>query len=149
MKLEGEFVVPLSRQEVWTMLNDPEVLQRAIPGCKELTETDDGYSAKVGVAIGPVKATFSGDVTFTDVTEFHGYTLMGQGSGGVAGFAKGSAKMLLEEREEGTAILYDVDASVAGKLAQLGNRLIASTSKKLAAQFFDELNVIAQERAAA
>ncbi|WP_233282739.1 CoxG family protein [Agrobacterium tumefaciens] len=130
------------------MLNDPEVLRRAIPGCKALEPTNDGYAAKVAVAIGPVKATFSGDVKKANVDEPNRLTLEGTGASGIAGFAKGSAEMILEDRADGTVIIYHAAANIGGKLAQLGSRLIASTSRKLAAQFFDEIQVIALERAA-
>lgn len=149
MKLDGSFVVPLWRGAVWEMLNSPEVLQRAIPGCKSLESTEDGYVATVAVALGPVKATFAGTVTLIDVNPGVGLTLVGQGTGGVAGFAKGTARMRLEDHPDGTAVVYDTDVVIGGKLIQLGSRLIEATSKKLTIRFFDEISRIAVERSSA
>lgn len=146
MKLEGQFLVQLPRDQVWAMLNDVEVLKRALPGCLELERTDTGYNAKIGLAIGPVKAAFSGQVEITDIEENVGYTLVGQGSGGVAGFAKGTTHVRLTDAEGGTQLDYTTEVAIGGKLAQLGSRLIVSTSKKLTVKFFNEFAKIAEER---
>ncbi|MEP3048148.1 MAG: carbon monoxide dehydrogenase subunit G [Roseibium sp.] len=126
-------------ETVWTALNDPDVLQACIPGCEELIKhSDTELEAKVKLKVGPVKATFGGKVTLNDLDPPNGYTIKGEGSGGVAGFARGGAKVHLEADGPDTTILsYDVDAKVGGKLAQLGSRLIDSTAKRLAGEFFN------------
>jgi len=141
MDMTGEKRVPASRDTVWAALNDPEILKVAIPGCESIEKkSDTQFSAKVALAIGPVKAKFSGEVTLADLDPPNGYTLSGTGSGGVAGFGKGEAKVSLSDDGEGTIIAYQVHASVGGKLAQVGQRLIDSTAKKLADQFFTNLS---------
>ncbi|UES59245.1 carbon monoxide dehydrogenase [Roseibium aggregatum] len=126
------------KQKVWEALNDPDVLKASIPGCEELIKhSDTELEAKVRLKVGPVKATFGGKVTLNDLDPPNGYTIEGEGSGGVAGFARGAAKVRLEEDGPDATILhYDVDAKVGGKLAQLGARLIDSTAKRLAGEFF-------------
>lgn len=138
MEMTGEYRIPASRDAVWQALNDPEVLKACIPGCEELTRTaDDAMSAKVTTKVGPVKATFVGQVTFSNVHAPESYTISGEGKGGVAGFAKGGANVRLADAEGGaTRLNYDVDAQVGGKIAQLGSRLIDSSARKLAEQFF-------------
>ncbi len=141
MDMTGEKRVPASRETVWAALNDPEILKVAIPGCESVEKkSDTEFSAKVALAIGPVKAKFSGEVTLADLDPPNGYTLSGTGSGGVAGFGKGEAKVSLRDDGTGTIIAYQVHASVGGKLAQVGQRLIDSTAKKLADQFFSNLS---------
>lgn len=144
MNLEGNFFVPRPRAEVWGLINDPEVLRQAIPGCQTLEAVDEGYTATVTVAIGPVKAKFSGRVQLLDIQAPESYRIAGEGNGGIAGFAKGGANVQLEEQDGGTVVHYTVDANVGGKLAQLGGRLIESTSRKLSQQFFDRISEIAQ-----
>ena len=140
MKMNGEFRVPTDRETVWRALNDPEVLKECLPGCKEIEKTSDTeMTATLALKVGPVKATFAGGVTLSDLDPPNSYTLSGQGQGGAAGFASGEAKVRLEEDGGGTVLHYDVDAKVGGKLAQIGSRLIDSTAKKLAKQFFDSL----------
>ena len=140
MKMNGEFRVPTDRETVWRALNDPEVLKECLPGCKEIEKTSDTeMTATLALKVGPVKATFAGGVTLSDLDPPNGYTLAGQGQGGAAGFASGEAKVRLEQDGDGTVVHYDVDAKVGGKLAQIGSRLIDSTAKKLAKQFFDSL----------
>ena len=140
MKMNGEFRVPTDRETVWQALNDPEVLKECLPGCQEIEKTSDTeMSATLALKVGPVKATFKGGVTFSDLDPPNGYTLSGQGQGGAAGFASGEAKVRLVEEGGETVVHYDVDAKVGGKLAQIGSRLIDSTAKKLAKQFFDSL----------
>ena len=140
MKMNGEFRVPTDRETVWRALNDPEVLKECLPGCQEIEKTSDTeMSATLAIKVGPVKATFKGGVTLSDLDPPNGYTLSGQGQGGTAGFASGEAKVKLVEEDGATVVQYDVDAKVGGKLAQIGSRLIDSTAKKLAKQFFDSL----------
>lgn len=138
MTMAGSVTLPAGRERVWTALNDPEVLKACIPGCQELTRTDEtGFAAVAKVSIGPVKATFKGHVALTDVDAPNGYTISGEGQGGIAGFAKGGAKVRLEEAEEGgTRLTYDVEAQVGGKIAQLGGRLVNGVAKKYADEFF-------------
>lgn len=125
-------------ETVWAALNDADVLQACIPGCEELIKhSDTELEAKVKLKVGPVKATFGGKVTLKDLDPPDGYTIEGEGSGGVAGFARGGAKVHLEaDGPDATILTYDVDAKVGGKLAQLGSRLIDSTSRRLAGEFF-------------
>jgi hypothetical protein len=133
--------VPASREKVWAALNDPEILRRCIPGCQSLTmASPTEMTATVVVKVGPVKATFTGKVTLSDLDPPNGYRISGDGAGGVAGFAKGGASVKLEPvGEDATDLHYTVDAQIGGKLAQLGGRLIDSTAKKLAGEFFQNL----------
>ena len=130
--------IPASRDRVWTALNDPAVLQACIPGCESLEMTSPTEMvAKVTLKVGPVKATFGGKVTLSDLDPPNGYRITGEGSGGVAGFAKGGAVIkLAPDGEDATILTYEVDAQIGGKLAQLGSRLIDSTAKRLAGDFF-------------
>ncbi|MBG6147241.1 carbon monoxide dehydrogenase subunit G [Labrenzia sp. EL_142] len=138
MQMNDSQRIEAPRQKVWEALNDPDVLKASIPGCEELVKhSDTEMEAKVKLKVGPVKATFGGKVTLNDLDPPNGYTIEGEGSGGVAGFARGGAKIRLEEDGPDATILnYEVDAKVGGKLAQLGARLIDSTSKRLAGEFF-------------
>jgi carbon monoxide dehydrogenase subunit G len=138
MELSGTRAIKAPRGDVWAALNDPDVLKACIPGCRELTGTPaDGFEAVVTQKVGPVKATFNGRVTLSNVVEGESCTISGEGKGGAAGFAKGAADVRLAEAEEGTELAYDVKAQVGGKLAQLGNRVIDGFAKKTADQFFD------------
>jgi carbon monoxide dehydrogenase subunit G len=130
--------VPAPQAKVWAALNDPEILKRCIPGCQSLEMTSPtDMVATVVVKVGPVKANFSGKVTLSDLDPPNGYRISGEGSGGVAGFAKGGATVALSpDGDDATNLNYSVDAQIGGKLAQLGARLIDSTAKKLAGEFF-------------
>ena len=138
MQMNGSERIAAPKEAVWTALNDPEVLKQCIPGCDKLEKTSDTeMTATVTLKIGPVKASFNGKVTLSDIDAPNGYRITGEGTGGVAGFAKGGASVRLEsEAPEVTVLHYDVDAQVGGKIAQLGGRLIDSTAKKLAGEFF-------------
>ncbi|WP_269582095.1 SRPBCC family protein [Roseibium sp. Sym1] len=138
MQMTDSQRIEAPREKVWEALNDPEILKSAIPGCEELVKhCDTELEAKVKLKVGPVKATFGGKVTLNDLDPPNGYTIEGEGAGGVAGFARGGARVRLEEDGPDATILhYDVDAKVGGKLAQLGSRLIDSTAKRLAGEFF-------------
>lgn len=136
MQITGEQRIAASREQVWQALNDPAVLRRSIPGCESLDQQDDGFAAVVGVKIGPIGARFNGAVTIENPDPPAGYTLKGQGQGGMAGNAKGSAKIDLAEQAGATLLTYTVDAEVGGRLAQLGGPVIDATAKRLAAQFF-------------
>lgn len=141
MDLTGEERIAASRDTVWKALNDPEILKACIPGCESLEKiSDTALEATVGVKIGPVKARFNGKVALTNLNPPSSYTISGEGKGGVAGFAKGGADVTLVEEGSETVLSYKVNADVGGKIAQLGSRLIASTSKKLATQFFENFN---------
>ena len=131
--------IPASQAIVWAALNDPDILRRCIPGCQSLEMTSPTEMvATVVLKVGPVKATFSGKVTLSEIDAPNGYRIIGEGAGGVAGFAKGGATVRLEEEAPGITILhYEADAQIGSKLAQLGSRLIDSTSRKLAANFFE------------
>jgi carbon monoxide dehydrogenase subunit G len=141
MDLTGEERIAASRDTVWKALNDPEILRACIPGCESLEKiSDTELEATVGVKMGPVKARFSGKVELTNLNPPSSYTISGEGKGGVAGFAKGGADVTLTEEGAETVLAYKVNADVGGKIAQLGSRLIASTSKKIATQFFENFN---------
>lgn len=137
MTMNGEVQLLASREAVWAKLNDPEVLKACIPGCEELEPTDDGgFRAVAKMKVGPVSARFKGRVTLSDLDPPNGYKISGEGEGGVAGFAKGGATVLLVEKDGGTLLTNNVEAQIGGKLAQLGQRLILGSAKKLADQFF-------------
>ena len=137
MDIKGEQFIPMPRQQVWAALNDVEILKQAIPGCDSMARlSDTEIEATVTAKVGPVKATFKGQVTLADLDPPNSYSIRGEGKGGVAGFAKGGAKVRLADAEAGsTKLAYDVSAQVGGKIAQLGARLIDSTAKQLADQF--------------
>ncbi len=138
MEMSGSRVIAADRATVWAHLIDAETLKACIPGCEEMTGSpDDGFEALVKQKIGPVRATFRGAVTLSNVKAPESYTITGEGKGGVAGFAKGGADVTLSETDGGTELSYAVKAQVGGKLAQLGSRLIDSFARKLADQFFD------------
>ncbi len=137
MELSGERTIAAGRVEVWKALNNPEILQAAIPGCTEMTgNAVDGYEATVTQKIGPVKATFKGVVGLSDIVEATSYRISGEGKGGAAGYASGGADVTLSDVEGGTLLQYEVQAKVGGKIASLGGRLIGGVAKKLADRFF-------------
>jgi uncharacterized protein len=137
MKMSGERVIPAPQARVWEALNDPEVLRQSVPGCQEMVKhSPTSFSAKVMAKVGPVKASFAGDVTLSDLNPPHSYRIAGQGTGGAAGFAEGGADVRLEDVGGQTKLVYDVDAKVGGKLAQIGSRLIDSTARRMADDFF-------------
>ncbi|MEM8793237.1 MAG: carbon monoxide dehydrogenase subunit G [Pseudomonadota bacterium] len=137
MEMSGERQIAAPRAAVWEALNDPTVLKECIPGCQEMERDGDGFSAVVKQKVGPVSATFKGAVTLSNVAEGESYTISGEGKGGAAGFAKGSADVSLADGADGTLLTYEVEAKVGGKIAQLGGRLIDGFAKKMADQFFD------------
>ncbi|MHA1566561.1 MAG: SRPBCC family protein, partial [Alphaproteobacteria bacterium] len=144
MDMTGEYRIAASREAVWEALNDPEVLKQCIPGCESVDKTSDTtFSAKVTAKVGPVKAKFSGDVTLSDLDPPNGYRISGEGKGGPAGFAKGGATVKLEEDGDGTLLKYEVKATVGGKLAQIGSRLIDATARKMATEFFSNFAALA------
>ena len=146
MDFSGRYLIPASPEIVWAALNDPDILKSCIPGCEKMTKTDDThFEAAVTLKIGPVKATFKGNVVLENLDPPRRATLRGEGQGGVAGFAKGDATVVLTEHDGGTLLKYDVEAQTGGKLAQLGQRLIGGTAKKLADEFFANFARATQE----
>ena len=144
MDMSGEVRIPASQERVWAALNDPETLRKAIPGCEELTKISDTELEAVARAkVGPVSARFKGKVTLSDMHPPSGYTLTGEGTGGAAGFAKGQATVTLTPDGQGTVLHYTVKATVGGKLAQIGQRLIDGAAKKMADEFFEQFSLLA------
>ncbi len=139
MEMTGERLIPAPRTRVWEALNDPAILKASIPGCESIEVLPDNQMrATASVRIGPIAARFNGKVTLSDIDPPNGYTISGEGQGGVAGFAKGGATVRLADAEAGATLMtYDVKAQVGGKMAQLGARLIDATAKQMADSFFD------------
>jgi carbon monoxide dehydrogenase subunit G len=145
MKMQGERLIQAPQQDVWMALNDPLVLKQCIPGCEEMKKvSDNDFSATVKAKVGPVSLTMTGDVHLSDLNPPVSYRITGQGKGGAAGFARGAADIRLEDKGGATLIAYDVDAQVGGKLAQIGNRLIDSTARKMADDFFSRFVAIVE-----
>ncbi len=137
MQLKGQRQIDAAPDAVFAALVDPEVLKDCIPGCKEMTgSVEDGFDAVVVQKVGPVKAKFRGHVALENIVARERLTISGEGRGGPAGFAKGSADVTLSAQDDGTLLEYDVQAKVGGKLAQLGSRVIDGFAKKMADQFF-------------
>jgi carbon monoxide dehydrogenase subunit G len=150
MDMTGEYRIQAPRATVWAALNDPEALKQAITGCEEMDKVSDTeFQAQVTAKVGPVKAKFNGKVTLSDLDPPNGYTISGEGQGGAAGFAKGGAKVRLEDVPEGTLLKYEVHAQIGGKLAQIGSRLIDGAARKMAEDFFGAFAEVVQARAAA
>jgi uncharacterized protein len=146
LTMNGEVELAAPQAKVWAKLNDPEILKACIPGCETLVKTSDTeFEATAKIKIGPVSAKFGGKVELTDIDAPNGYTISGEGQGGIAGFAKGGAKVRLETIGTMTRMTYEVEAHVGGKIAQLGSRLIDGVAKRMADQFFERF---AQEVAA-
>lgn len=143
MEMNGSQRIEASREQVYAALNDVDILRQCIPGCESIEKTSDTeMNAKVTLRIGPVKASFTGKVTLSDLDPPNGYTISGEGSGGMAGFAKGGANVDLVPEGEATMLNYTVKAEIGGKIAQLGSRLIDGTAKKLAGEFFSKFGEI-------
>ena len=143
MELTGQQIINAPRQTVYDALNDPDILKQCIPGCEELNKTSDTQmDAVVAMKVGPVKAKFKGAVELTDLNPPESYTIVGEGKGGAAGFAKGRAEVKLTDQGNETLLDYAVKADVGGKLAQLGARLIDSTAKKLSGEFFEKFGEV-------
>jgi uncharacterized protein len=143
MDMTGEEKIPAPRQVVWAALNDAAILKQCIPGCQSLEKlSDTEMTAKVKVGIGPVRATFKGKVTLSDLDPPNGYQLTGEGTGGLAGHARGGATVRLSDDGGGTLMKYEAKAEVGGRLAQLGGRLVDSAAKKLADEFFEKFAAV-------
>lgn len=137
MQMSGEQRISAPRRRVWEALNDPAILQACIPGCQSLEkQADDRFSAIVELKIGPIGARFKGAVTLSEQDPPNGYVITGQGNGGIAGSAKGGARVSLREDAGATILAYTVDAEVGGRMAQLGGPVIDATAKQLAGKFF-------------
>ncbi|MDD5027915.1 MAG: carbon monoxide dehydrogenase subunit G [Rhodoferax sp.] len=137
MEFSGEYRIPARQQQVWDALNDPAVLQACIVGCKQLEKlSDTELFATVVTTVGPISATFKGNVVLSDLDAPNGYTLTGQGQGGAAGFAKMAAKVALSEAQNETVLKYVASAEIGGKLASVGSRLVQTVAKKNADDFF-------------
>ena len=140
MKLKGSYLINLNKNKVWEALNDPEILKQAIPGCEEFTKNSETeFTAKATNKIGPFNASFTGDVELTDLNPPNSYKITGSGNSPV-GFASGEAVVKLEDHENGTNLIYEVEANVGGKIAQVGSRLIDMTAKKMADIFFGKFS---------
>ena len=138
MDVEGEFRIAAEPAHVWQRLNDPVVLERCVPGCTAMTQVDDNvYDCEILAKYGPVKATFKTTLVVSNVQAPVSYTLSGRGQGGAAGFGEGSADVVLEAVDGGTCVRYNARFNAGGRIAQVGSRLLASTTRKLADQFFE------------
>jgi carbon monoxide dehydrogenase subunit G len=141
MEMTGEQLIALPQRRVWDGLNDPAVLKACIPGCDSIERVSDTeYRVAMTAAVGPVKAKFNGKLLLADVNPPTSYTLSFEGSGGAAGFGKGSAKVALADAGAGTRLSYTANAQIGGKLAQVGSRLIDGVAKKMADEFFQRFN---------
>ena len=140
MKLSGSYQINLEKQKVWKALNDPEILKQSIPGCEDFKKNSaTEFTATATNKIGPFNATFTGDIQLKDINAPNSYTIEGSGNSPV-GFASGEAKVKLEDSENGTKLIYEVEANVGGKIAQVGSRLIDMTAKKMADVFFGKFS---------
>jgi len=149
MDMTGEERIPAKRDIVWEALNSPNVLRKCIPNCEKLEKkSPTEMTATVKVKLGPISTSFKADVTLTNLNPPESYTINFEGQGGIAGFAKGNSDVRLVEEGEETLLTYSIKAEVGGKLAMIGSRMIDSSSKKLAAQFFKKFNKLAAKRAA-
>ncbi len=137
MDMTGEYTIPAPREKVWAALNDADVLKASVPGCETLEKVSDTeFTATVMARVGPVRAKFDGRVTLSDMDPPNGYTISGEGQGGAAGFGKGGAKVMLTSENGGTVLRYEANASVGGKMAQIGSRVVEGVAKKMADDFF-------------
>jgi carbon monoxide dehydrogenase subunit G len=141
MEMTGEQLIPVAQAEVWRALNDPKVLKACIAGCDSIERVSDSeYKVAITAAVGPVKAKFSGKLLLADLNPPNSYSLSFEGSGGAAGFGKGGAKVSLQSEGGATRLRYTASASVGGKLAQVGSRLIDGVARKMADDFFAAFN---------
>ena len=141
MEMSGEQLVPASQQQTWNALNDPDMLRQCVPGCESIEPlSENQYEVLMVARIGPVSAKFKGKLSLSDMKPPHSYSIAFEGQGGAAGFAKGGAQVRLSEKENHTLLAYDVKASVGGKLAQIGSRLVDAAAKKVADDFFRNFN---------
>lgn len=147
MEMQGSRDLSITQQQAWDALNDPEVLKQCIPGCDKVEANGpDAFSIGMALKIGPVAAKFTGKITLSDIHPPHSYTISFEGQGGPAGFGKGNAKVLLTPNGRGNTLSYTVQASVGGKVAQMGQRLIDGVAKSLAEDFFKRFDLAMQAR---
>jgi uncharacterized protein len=149
MDMTGEERIAAKREIVWEALNTPGILRKCIPNCEKLErKSPTELTATIKLKLGPISTNFKGDITLTNLNPPESYTIVVEGQGGIAGFAKGSSDVKLTEDGDETVLTYETKAQMGGKLAMLGSRMIDSSSKKLAAQFFKKFNKLAAKRAA-
>ena len=140
MDLTGSYTIPAKRSAVWAALNDSNILKECIPGCETLSMlSETEFAATVVAKIGPLKARFSGRVELSEIDPNNSYRIQGEGSGGVAGFAKGGARVHLQGAGDNTVLTYELEAQIGGKMAQLGSRLVTGVVKSMAEKFFTTL----------
>ncbi len=145
MKLSGSYQISLEKQKVWEALNDPEILRKSIPGCEDFKkDSETSFTATATNKIGPFNASFTGNIELKEINAPHSYVIQGSGDSPV-GFASGEAKVKLEDTEGGTNLIYEVEANVGGKIAQVGSRLIDMTAKKMADIFFGNFSDLISE----
>ncbi len=141
MDMKGEQLIPCGQEKTWSSIVDPQVLKACIPGCESVEKVSDTeYQVVMAAKVGPVSAKFKGRIDMLDVNPPNGYTLSFEGQGGVAGFAKGQANVVLVPEGSSTRLQYTAKAAVGGKLAQVGSRLIDGVAKMIAESFFKEFN---------
>jgi uncharacterized protein len=141
MEMKGEQLIVASQADTWAALNDPEILKACIPGCESIERvTDSEYAVQMTARVGPVAAKFKGKLTLSDLKPPQSYSIAFEGQGGVAGFGKGGAQVQLAPEGDATRLYYQVKASVGGKLAQIGSRLVDAAARKLADDFFTAFN---------
>jgi uncharacterized protein len=147
MNMEGTRLLSVTREQAWQALNDPEILKLCVPGCDKIELTGDNqYAVGVAVKIGPVAAKFAGKMALTDIVALQSYTLNFEGQSGAAGFGKGSSQVRLVDHSQGCELSYTVQATVGGKIAQMGQRLIDGVAKSMAEDFFKRFDTQMQER---
>lgn len=140
MEIRGEYRLPAPRETVWAMLNDPAVLRACIPGCRDLEPVGENVMATtIAIAFGVVKATFAGQIRLADIVAPESYAMLGEGKGGLAGFAKGRADVHLREDGSETVLTYRLDADLGGGIARFGGRLVETSARRLAERFFENL----------
>lgn len=147
MDMQGTRQLPITQQQAWDALNDPEMLKACIPGCDSIeAKGENAYAITMALKIGPVSAKFKGDIALSDINPPSSYTLNFEGTGGPAGFGKGSAKVTLTQQEAGCELAYTAKATVGGKIAQVGQRLIDGVAKSMAEKFFAKFDEATQQR---
>ena len=147
MEMQGNRQLAIAQQQAWDALNDPAVLKACIPGCDKVEASGDNqFSIGMSLKIGPVSAKFSGKITLSDIVAPQSYTISFEGRGGPAGFGKGHAGVQLTPNERGTDLSYSVQASVGGKIAQMGQRLIDGVAKSMAEDFFKRFDEHMQQK---
>jgi uncharacterized protein len=147
MEMQGSRVLAATQEQAWAALNDPEVLKSCIPGCDSIElMSENQYAIGMAVKIGPVSAKFKGKIALQDIVVPRSYTIQFEGQGGVAGFGNGSAQVALKPVDTGTELIYSAKATVGGKIAQVGQRLIDSVAKSMAEDFFKRFEAVLLER---